>query len=445
MAGFVHIGTSVVKACLSFVLLMLSHSGDASVPKKFLVLLVSALLLVGSASAASAYTPEPGALFNNPRGDKEAQNRLAVKLRKTIESAPRNSVIRIAVYSFDRRDLGDALVAACNRKVAVQIVINDNWISGQVRRMKRKLGSNIDPHYDDACHPREAPADPAAPGAKQPYPEPSFMKVCYRSCRLSEPGNQHMKIYMFSQTGRASNVIMVGSNNMTHYAARTHWNDMFTVTERPAMFAAYSTIYRQLAEDRPAAEPYVVFTDRDMTTEFGPLQGVPRSQDPIARRLAAVRCRATAGTGQQGHTVIRIAMYAWTGDRGRYLAKMVSDLDRGGCIVKAILSGSGKAVKRVLRDGGVRMRSADLNLDRDLETGFAETPWEHFTHEKWMSLNGTWNGVPSRIVWTGSENWSNASLHNDEITLQVTRDKVHRDYAAHFDYMWSSPRATRKL
>lgn len=412
--------------------------------KKFCVVLLATVLLAGVGTAAAvAYTPDQGSAFNNPRSTAEARNRLAVKLRNTIASAPKHSVIRIAVYSFDRRDLGDALVAACNRHVAVQVVINDNWISSQVKRLQRRLGTNIDPRWNDRCNPREKPTDPTS--TQQPYADPSFMKVCYRSCRLSGPGNQHMKFYMFSQAGQSSNVIMVGSNNMTHYAANTHWNDMFTVENKPAMFTAYSTIFRQLAEDKPVAEPYVVFTNGDLTTEFGPLQGVPRAQDPVARRLAGVSCRAVGGTGVNGHSVIRIAMYAWSGDRGRYLARRVADLRRKGCVVKAILSGARKDVKRVLRNGGVRLRSADLNIDDNSETGFGETPWEHFTHEKWMALDGTWNGAPYRGVWTGSENWSNKSLHNDEITLQISRAGTHRSYAKHFESLWGNPRYTRKL
>lgn len=396
-----------------------------------------------AAVGAASYTPPVGAMFNNPMGSREAQHRLAGHLRRTIASTPRHSIIRIAVYSFDRRDLGDALVAACRRKVTVQIVINDNWISAQVRRMKRLLGTNIDPHWRDACHPRKKPADPDS--TRKPYPEPSFIKVCYQSCRLRGPGNQHMKIYMFSKAGTRSNVIMVGSNNMTYYAARTHWNDMFTVQGGPGMFETYSLVIRQLAKDKPVKQPYLIARHGDLTTEFGPLRGVPRSQDPVARRLAGVGCRALPGTGTRGHTSIRIAMYAWVGDRGRYLARRVADLDRNGCVVRAILSGAGSEVKRILRRGGVALRSADLDTDQNSETGFGETPWEHFTHEKWMSLNGTWNGTPTRTVWTGSENWSDQSLHNDEVTLTIPRAGAHHAYARHFDLLWGSSRYTRPL
>ena len=414
--------------------------------KKLSLALVVMSVLLGSglvASAAVAYTPEPGAAFNNPMGTQEARNRLAVKLRKSIASAPRHSIIRIAVYSFDRKDLGDALVDACNRKVTVQVVINDNWISGQVKRLRKKLGSNIDPHYSDACHPRQKPVDPNLPGALKPYPEPSYLKVCYQACRLRGPGNQHMKIYMFSQTGQAKNVIMVGSNNMTHYAADTHWNDMFTLYGGSKMFADYSSIMRQLAEDTPVAHPYRLFTNGAFTTEFGALEGATRSQDPVMRRLNKVRCRATNGYGSSGHTVIRIAMYAWVGDRGVYLARKIADLRNHGCVVKAILSQPAEKVKHILRNNGVKIRSADLNTDGNNETGFAETPWEHFTHEKWMSLDGGYNGSQQKIVWTGSENWSNKSLQNDEIILGIAKPGAHAAYARHFDGMFASKTYTR--
>lgn len=409
--------------------------------------LATAGLTAGSAQAAGAtrYTPEPGALMNVPMGTRSEKHRLAVKLRKSIWATPKGSVIRIAVYSFDRKDLGDALAAACDRGVAVQIVINDNWISGQVKRMQRKLGTNTEPRFNDRCQPQEKPATEEEQQAALASMTPSFLKVCYQACRMYGAGNQHMKIFMFSQAGDARRVIMVGSNNMTYYAARTHWNDMFTLYAGRQMWDDYSRIIAELAADRPASPRYLKFQHGDFTTEFGALEGAPRSQDPVGRRLDRVRCLALDGTGSNGRTVIRISMYSWVGDRGRFLARKVAGLSDKGCVVRAILSQPAKGVKRILRAGGVKMRTADLDIDDDPETGFAETRWEHFTHEKWMALNGTWAGAGHRIVWTGSENWSNKSLQNDEITLGIDRAGAHNDYARHFDAMWSNPRRTRPL
>ena len=59
-----------------------------------------------------------------------------------------------------------------------------------------------------------------------------------------------MKFFMFSQAGQARNVMMVGSTNITGYAAHTHWNDLFTMNDRPACSTAYSTIHRSSPRTR---------------------------------------------------------------------------------------------------------------------------------------------------------------------------------------------------
>ena len=82
------------------------------------------------------------------------------------------------------------------------------------------------------------------------------------------------------------------------------------------------------------------------------------------------------------------------------------------------------------------MRSADLDTDHNIQTGFDDTPWEHFTHEKWMSLNGVYAAAPMRVVWTGSENWSDKSEVNDEVTITIPRAGAHEAYARHFESLW---------
>jgi hypothetical protein len=393
------------------------------------------LLVTGSATAAAAWEVRPGALFNDPSRGPRAGDRLVNHVEAAINHARPGSVVRLASYSFDRRDVTEALLRACARGVSVQMVLNDNWVSPQTRRLIRRLGRNIEPHYKDACHPVTKPEDPEA-SEQLPWHEPSFVKVCYQSCR-GGAGNQHMKFYLFSRTGTSRNVIMVGSANLTGFAARVHWNDLFTLRGQRDMFDYYSGIFRELVEDRRVRDRYRKVTFGDLTTEFGPLRGVSSAEDPVARRLSRVRCRAIGGTGRGGHTVIRISMYGWNGERGRYLAERVADLDRRGCEVTAIVSAAGRRVVGVLRRGGVAVRTADLDLDGDTRTGFEETAWEQFTHEKFMALNGTWAGKGRRVVWTGSENWSGTSLINDEVTLMVPRRGAYSAYVRHFDYEWA--------
>ena len=407
--------------------------------KLFAVVLATVVLVGGGTVSAQAWEPDPGPLFNNPMGKLDAQDRTMVHIRRAINHAPKHSLIRIATYSLDRPDVTQALLDACERKVAIQLVLNDNWTSGQTRSMRRAFGTSLLPRFDDGCNPR----DPKK--FAQPWAYPSYVKICGGACRLDRPlGNQHMKFFLFSQTGKARNVVMVGSTNLTGFAARTHWNDLFTMNNRPVSYAAYSAIHNQLAHDMAVPEPHVVVVDGDLTSEFGAI--VPRIEkenDPVWLRLNQVGCDAPAGYGQERHSVVRVMMYAWVGDRGQYLAKKAAELDRQGCVVRVILSGAGTVVKRILRRGGVQMRSADLNTDDDLETGFDDTPWEHFTHEKWMALNGTYAGAPLRVVWTGSENWSDKSEVNDEVTITIPRRGVHKKYAGHFEMLWKHH--TRRL
>jgi phosphatidylserine/phosphatidylglycerophosphate/cardiolipin synthase-like enzyme len=400
---------------------------------KLVAVLAAVVVLVGGGGfTAQAYEPDTGALFNNPVGKREAQDRTMVHIRKAINNSPKHSLIRIATYSLDRPDITRALLDACERKVAIQLVLNDNWTSGQTRSMRRAFGTSLQPRFDDGCNPR----DPEK--FAQPWAYPSYVKICAGACRLERPmGNQHMKFFLFSQTGTARHVVMVGSTNLTDFAARTHWNDLFTIANRPVSYAAYSTIHNELAHDVPVVEPHVLVVDGDLTSEFGAI--MPRMQkenDPVWLRLNQVSCDTSAGFGHKRHTIVRVMMYAWVGERGQYLAKKVADLDRAGCEVRVILSGAGTVVKRLLRRGGVAMRSADLDTDKDKDTGFDDTPWEHFTHEKWMTLNGTYAGSPIRVVWTGSENWSDKSEVNDEVTITIPRPKAHESYARHFEMLW---------
>lgn len=395
--------------------------------RKLLTPLVAVLLLLGAglAGAAQAYTPETEVRFNDAGGSRAQQNTSIVHIRKAIRSAHAGSIIRIATYTHNRADVTEALLDACReRNVTVQLVLNDNHMSRTTQRLIRALGTNTEPHWKDACNPRRKPADPDS--TQQPHPDPSFVKVCYQSCRKGA-GNQHMKFFLFSHTGQAENVVMLGSTNTTRWAARVHFNDLFTQTGRAEMFRDYSTIHAQLARDRRVRNPYWKVRHGDLVTEFG---GVVRrgAKDPVARRLAQVSCA--------GGTSIRIVMYAWSGGRGLYLARRVADLRRRGCSVRVILSGASADVKAALRSGGVAMRSADMDLDGRSDTGFGETRWDRFTHEKWMALDGTWAGTRQKVVWTGSENWSGLGFINDEVTIMIPRAGTHAAYVRHFEFLW---------
>lgn len=368
------------------------------------------LLMVTGGGAALAYVPEPGALFNNPRGDTVAKNRILTHIVKAIKAAPRYSTIQIAAYSHDRPDVAEALIDAHKRGVDVQIVLNDNWTSPATRRLIRVLGQDTNRR--------------------------SFLTICQGSCR-GGAGNQHAKFYLFSRTGKARNVVMVGSANLTGYGARTQWNDMFTINGAAELRQLYVKLFEQLVRDRRVAEPYIHKTVGIYENEFFPFNNPTASNDPVMTRLDAVRCLATSGTGSNGHTVIRIVMYGWSAERGLWLAEKVASLDKSGCDVRVILSAPGRQVVGTLKRGGVLVKSADLDLDDDPETGFDDTAYEVFTHQKYMALSGGFRQSMGYHVWTGSENWSGMGMINDEVTIRIPRKSAYDAYLTNFDYVWS--------
>jgi len=373
------------------------------------VLCAAVLFLALAAEAAFAFTPAPGPLFNNPRGTQQARQRILHNIIATIGSTPRFSTIQIAAYSFDRKDIADALIAAHRRAVNVQLVLNDNWSSPAAHHLERVLGTDPD--------------------------QRSFVSVCHGSCR-GGAGNQHMKFYLFTKAGRARNVVMTGSANPTGYAAVNQWNDMYTVVNNRPMLDLYSMVFEQLARDTRVKNPFITKTIGTITNIFYPHPGTTRANDPVMQRLDKVRCAAPAGTGSAGHTVIRIIMYGWVGSRGLYLADKVADLDRAGCDVRVILSSGGQQVVGHLQRGGVLVKSADLEPTTTPNADNGET-YLLFTHEKWMILDGGYADGDGAYVWTGSENWSNMSVNNDEVDMRIHRRQAFAQYRANFDYIWT--------
>jgi hypothetical protein len=295
------------------------------------------------------------------------------------------------------------MLRAHRRGVNVQMVLNDNWTSFQTRRLVRRLGHN--PNHKN------------------------FVVICHGSCRGGY-GNQHMKVYLFTQTGKAKNVVMTGSSNMTSYAAVNQWNDMFTVDNAAKMHALYAKIFDQLKYDRRVKHPFVVETTGAYQSMFYPHRGTTQANDPLMLRLNKIRCHAIGGTGVHGRSKIRIAVYGWTGRRGLYLARKVASLRHHGCNISVILSNGGGEVANRLKGAGIPVRSADYDYNHN-------GTLEKFTHEKWMTLSGTYAGHGVRRVWTGSENWSTLAPHNDEVTLRVDRGRAYRQYLQNFDLIWT--------
>lgn len=367
-----------------------------------LVLLTSGV----SAGSAAAWQPEPGAHFNNPWGRTVAKERLVKTFVRAVNHTHRGSMIRVAAYSNDRKDIADALLSAHRRGVHVQMLLNDNFTSHQTRRLKRRLGSDVS--------------------------RSSFLRICKRSCR-GRRGNLHSKFYLFSNTGTARYTTMMGSANLTGNGVKIQWNDMYTVNWNRPMYDVYSSVFNQMKRDRAMAHPFRAPTVRgSYNMNFYPRYHTTRNDDPIMSRLNKVRCRGASGaTGIGDRSLIRISMYGWNGLRGRYLADKVAGLSRHGCNVRVIHSDGGGYVVRKLRANGVNVRTASYDRNRNGTV-------DMYTHQKYMILSGKLGDRAGWHVWTGSQNWSDIALNGDEVTMHIPRRGAFYQYRRNFDFIWAN-------
>ncbi len=346
----------------------------------------------------------PGrARFNDPFGTRDEKYALIRRIDARIDRAERGAVVRVAAFSFAMRSTSRAMLRAHRRGVQVRMVVDRRSVRwGSVRRLRHALGTDTEHR--------------------------SFVRVCRESCR-GDSGNQHAKFVTISgagRAGRADGVVMVGSMNFTHNAAARQWQDLYTVTGDRSLFRQFARVFRLMARDRPQRRLELRPPGAGFRTEVSPLPGVARADDPVLRRLGRVHCHgARRGTGTaDGRTLLRVSMHAWNGRRGVALARRTSSLARQGCQVRVLAGvGVGPRVVNVLRRGGVDVRDS-------ARRGRA-------THQKLMIVSGHFGRRhDASFVWTGSHNWTDRSLVNDEVTLRIAGPRPVEAYRANFRRIW---------
>lgn len=357
---------------------------------------------VVEAAAGADIAPETGGRvhFNDPTGPPERQFALVRRIDDAIASARPGATVRLAAYSLAMPSTARALVAAHRAGADVQVVVDGHsrgW--GAVRTLARELGTSTTGD--------------------------SFVKTCRRSCR-GKRGVQHIKFVTVSDSARGEGLVLVGSLNLTRYSSKRQWNDLYSVTD-PTVHDQLVTVFDQLVEDRPRGRLVLPRTDAGFATDLSPQPGAAGRRDPLVQRLRAVRCRGAAVTaGRGGRTVVRIAMHAWNGERGIDLARRVVRLGRKGCDVRVLYGkGTGRVVKRLLV-GSAHVRARDSGV----RTG-------RRVHHKMMLVSGAYGRrTDANFVWTGSHNWSDASLRNDELMLRVGGRDLVDAYLRNFRRIW---------
>jgi hypothetical protein len=360
-----------------------------------------------------SYSAPSGMVFTHPFR-KGYRYRIRNHILRTINSVPSGARINIASWSFSSRSYYRALNQAKYRGVIVQIVLSarNKRSNSDYRTLANMFGTRV-----------------TANG--------NWVKRCAYSCR-GTGGTMHSKIFLFSQVYRTPYVTMTGSANLTDFAVTSQWNQMNTVKNK-AVYTDALAVLTQMSADRLAHPMYVEkHYEPYLWAYYYPRGAVSQSNDFMLKALAPVRCTGAVNAGKYGRTIIRIAMYAWYQDRGKWLAERVRQLWQQGCQIQIVYAISSNPVKKILYSPSGRGR---IPMRQILLTNKDEMPI-YYLHDKWVAITGNYAGIRNNSVsFQGSFNFSNLGFYSDE-NFQMLRGRANYDrFARDFTLLWKDKQA----
>jgi PLD-like domain len=250
----------------------------------------------------------------------------------------------------------------------------------------------------------------------------SWAKVCVGAClggSGASAGVHHAKLLVFSKIATAggrfiTDLTYVSSANLTGSNSVDSWNNTTVIPNDPTIAKAATGYMADMVKDT-----------RDLNT--GPIgSGVYRidfyprkslAPDPALAVLKKVNCTVKeAGYGREGRTVVRLLMYGWKVGRLAVAKKLVA-LRKAGCNVAVIVNNdpaqhslSAKVAAKLIK-GKVPTWDGRWVEDR-VST--------RYNHAKTLVINGSYDGKPTKRVYSGSSNLTVGSVtSNDEVTLRT--------------------------
>lgn len=370
----------------------------------------------GSTSAATAEAPPECPFFPGFEPQKkvvfvdhypEQDLDIEAELLDLFAAAVAGSEIRIALFTFTRQRMADALVAAHRRGVDVRVIVDERnqieYPRGSGRYRYRAAVQTLRAVLGDRLTVCNASSPPDGGGCQG-------------------PGINHNKIFLFSELCDGSrNVVAQGSANLTNPQTRSH-NNMIVIRDDAELFTAYRAYWDDLSGQRMRPEYYHAENGATGTKAyFFPRAGDTRVKDPESDTIHNI---LTEGVECAGGTEIRIAMGLWTQARG-YLVEDLAELHRRGCDVRVVVDSHGST--RALQE---HLRSALPDRRVLIARG---------VHSKYLLIAGRYNGSERFLVWTGSHNYTGPALRrNDETLLRIDDRAVYEAYRGNWQRIWDT-------
>ncbi|MGI5480539.1 phospholipase D-like domain-containing protein [Streptomyces lavendofoliae] len=381
------------------------------------ITLISGLQLTGASPAAAAVAEGP--VFNKPTGTVAEREAIRGRLLTYIGTAAPASDIKVAMYHLWDEGVARALADAhTERGVDVQVMLDHT-----------SAASTSDTSYAILA---------SALGTDRA--RPSFVGTCpqRQSClgdpgALSGNGINHNKFWLFSQVEGAADLVVQSSSNMSPSAYSRMWNNAFVLPSNAPLYTAYADYFSKLKEMDWQGWSYSTTTSGPYKAYFFPYPGSGNAQDTIWNILDNVTCKYTSG-GIARQTKVRVAVLKIT---RQGVAQKLTDLQRAGCAVEVVyaeadsLAGSGGTSagtwEALHAPGGPSVRCHNWDEDGNPNTT------NSVIHSKYLLIDGMYDGVVDKLLWTGSHNYSGPALReNDEALLKVDVTAHHDAYVANF-------------
>lgn len=393
------------------------------------------------AKKKKAYRPRQGATFNQPRTYDARMYTIERQVVGAINNAKPGTYLKMAMFSFDRFPVADALIRAKKRGVYVQVITHEHEIPPAQKKLRAALGKRT----------KKVVSYKAVPGQKRKQKvvrtvqKKSFWFQCRSACR-GDLDIQHSKFILFERTGAAKDVVMLGSVNMKMNGFENQFNDLLTLNGKTKIHDYLSNIFNEMRRDKTLKNSHRIqqFANNKYELEVLPF---PRrlatkktrwtvDRDPIIRLLRPVTCLGAATS--DGRTMLRVTMHAWDGVRGKVIAQRFRELYAQGCNVMLNIGYIGGDVARVLavptKRGVIPVRSTGFDtplydpVDQQLDL---------YTHEKLLLVRGNYAGKRNRkMVVTGSSNYQTSGAWGDEIIFRAYDAALYKQYADHWTWMW---------
>lgn len=358
-----------------------------------------------------SYGAPSGVVFSHPYR-KRLRYKIRDRIERTINSVPPGGSIKLASWSFSSRRYVTALYRAKKRGVSVQIVLakRNKPRNSSIEGLQRRFGTTYSTNG-------------------------SWVRKCSLSCRGTK-GTMHSKLFLFSHAYRTPHVTMMGSANLTDFAVSNQWNQMNTVSNNAAMYTDSLAIFNQMVRDRPATPRYVETPLGPFTNYWYPATSTRASADFLLRALNQVQCTGAVNAAKGGRTIIKIVVYAWYQERGKWLARKVRQLWNEGCKVQIVYAVSSNPVKKILYSPSGRGR---IPMRQIMLTNSNGAPI-YYVHDKWMTITGhVGRDRSASYSWHGSFNFSDLGLISDENFQRLDGRGYYDRFARDFTRLWKDP------